>query len=60
MSELKPKLRSVAELFFIKDLSHKQIAEMLDIPVNSVKVYILRSRERLQIALKNEYAMMQS
>lgn len=59
LSELSPNLRAVAELFFIKDFSHKQICECLDIPLGTVKGYINRSRERLQIALKNDYAMMQ-
>lgn len=57
MSGLKGKLKTVAELYFMSGKKYIEIAEILDIPMNSVKVYILRAKEKLQCSLKEHYAM---
>lgn len=50
-SKLSPKLREVANLYFNEELKYNEIAEILNIPLNSVKVYIMRSRKELQESL---------
>ena len=47
------KLRSVFILREIQGLKYKEIGTTLDIPINSVKVYLLRARKKLQEDLKN-------
>ena len=39
---LKPKYRKIATLYFLRDMSYKDIAEICDMPMNNVKVSILR------------------
>lgn len=45
-------LRSVFVLYEINGLKYKEIAKALEIPENSVKVYLLRARKKLQEELK--------
>jgi RNA polymerase sigma-70 factor (ECF subfamily) len=45
-------LKSVFVLYEIEGMKYKDISEALDIPINSVKVYLLRARKKLQEALK--------
>ena len=54
--KIKPTYREVAIEHFIYEQNYNEIAEKLDIPLNTVKVAILRAREVLQGALKYEYA----
>jgi RNA polymerase sigma factor (sigma-70 family) len=46
-------LRSVFVLYEIEGFKYKEISKMLDMPLNSVKVYLLRARKELQKKLKN-------
>ena len=46
-------LRSVFVLYEIEGLKYKEISKTLDIPINSVKVYLLRARKKLQEVLKH-------
>ncbi|MBU0475606.1 MAG: RNA polymerase sigma factor [Bacteroidetes bacterium] len=46
-------LKSVFVLYEIQGLKYKEISKSLDIPLNSVKVYLLRARKKLQEDLKN-------
>jgi RNA polymerase sigma-70 factor (ECF subfamily) len=55
---LRPIEKTVAILRLIKEYSYSEIAETLDIPENSVKVYLMRAKESLQSVLKTEYAML--
>lgn len=55
---LKPTERQIAIMRFIIEYEYAEIAEILDIPLNSVKVMIMRAKESLQNALKSEYAML--
>lgn len=49
---LPEKLRSVFLLYEIHGLKYKEISDAMNIPVNSVKVYLLRARKKLQEELK--------
>jgi len=53
---LKPNYRKVATMFFLRELSHQEIAEALDVPVGTVKGMISRSRAMLKDALTNVHA----
>lgn len=46
-------LKSVLVLYEIQGLKYKEISKALDLPLNTVKVYILRARKKLQEELKN-------
>lgn len=48
--------RRVAILSFIKQMSYKDIAEICNLPMGTVKATIYRCRELLQKELKNEYS----
>ena len=53
------RLRSVFIMYQLQGMKYKEIAEALDIPLNSVKVYLRRARMKLQNELKQvryEYA----
>jgi len=54
---LKPKYRKVATLFFLREQSHAEIAEVMDIPLGSVKGMINRCRATLQEQLQSVYRM---
>jgi RNA polymerase sigma-70 factor (ECF subfamily) len=58
MSKLKPKQREVAEMYFKDNEQYTKIAEVLEMPLNTVKVTIMRIREVLQSQLKKEYSML--
>ena len=47
-------LRSVFVLYEVNGLRYREIADALGIPVNSVKVYLLRARERLSNLVTQE------
>lgn len=51
--ELPENLRSVFILYEIEGMKYKEISKALDLPLNSVKVYLLRARKKLQEELKN-------
>lgn len=51
--KLPENLRSVFVLYEVNGLRYREIAEVLEIPINSVKVYLLRAREKLA-TLRNE------
>lgn len=54
---LKGNSKAVAIELFINQLSYDEIAEKLSLPLNTVKVTILRVREKLQNKLKKEYEL---
>ena len=53
IQRLPDNLRSIFVLYEINGLKYKEIADMLELPLNSVKVYLLRARKRLQEDLKS-------
>ncbi|WLR51006.1 RNA polymerase sigma factor SigW [Bacillus tianshenii] len=52
ISALPPKYRSAIVLKYIEELSLKEISEVLDLPVNTVKTRIHRGREALRKRLR--------
>jgi RNA polymerase sigma-70 factor (ECF subfamily) len=56
MRNLKPVEKNIAILRFVKEFDYKEIAVILELPLNTVKVTILRAKEKLQESLKYEYA----
>lgn len=53
IKELPDHLRSVFVLYEIEGLKYKEISKTLDLPINTVKVQLLRARKQLQEKLKN-------
>lgn len=52
IQRLPENLRSVFVLYEIQELKYKEISAALGFPINSVKVYLLRARKKLQEELK--------
>ncbi|MBK8944465.1 MAG: sigma-70 family RNA polymerase sigma factor [Ignavibacteriae bacterium] len=48
IQELPENLKSVFVLYELQNMKYKEISKSLDIPINSVKVYLLRARKQLQ------------
>ncbi|MFZ1289283.1 MAG: sigma-70 family RNA polymerase sigma factor [Melioribacteraceae bacterium] len=48
IQELPENLKSVFVLYELHGMKYKEISKSLDIPINSVKVYLLRARKQLQ------------
>ncbi len=44
--------RAVVVLRYLQDFSYNEIAESLDLPLNTVKSYLFRARQQLQILLQ--------
>ena len=53
--QLPEKLRSVFVLYEINGLRYHEIAQALDLPINTVKVYLSRARKKLQQLLTKEH-----
>lgn len=51
LTKLKPKAREIIELFYFDDLKYNEIAKILNISLNSVKVNIFRAKEELSKVL---------
>ena len=45
-------LKSVFVFYELEGMKYKEISEVLSIPLNSVKVYLLRARKKLQLELR--------
>ena len=54
LAAIKPIYRTVLLLFYREDMAYKDIAEAIDAPVNTVKVYIHRARKELKEALEKD------
>jgi RNA polymerase sigma-70 factor (ECF subfamily) len=54
LCQLPENLRSVFVLYEVNGLRYREIAETLGIPINSVKVYLSRARERLAQLVNEE------
>lgn len=53
IKRLPENLRSVFVLYEIDGFKYREISKSLEIPVNSVKVYLMRARKKLQEELKH-------
>ncbi|MCR9204014.1 MAG: sigma-70 family RNA polymerase sigma factor [Halobacteriovoraceae bacterium] len=51
IKELRPIERAVMTLSYSQDLAHQDVANILEIPLGSVKTHLLRGKEKLKIAL---------
>ncbi|MCS6889838.1 MAG: RNA polymerase sigma factor, partial [Chloroflexus sp.] len=47
LEQLEPHYRLVLTLYYFEDLKYTDIAEILDLPLNTVKSHIRRGKERL-------------
>jgi len=56
LQELPEQLRSVIMMREINEMKYEEISEALEIPLNSVKVYIHRGRNALKVALRKTLA----
>jgi len=54
LNQLDPHYRMALTLFYLDDMKYTDIAEVLDLPLNTVKSHIRRGKERLAILL-DEY-----
>ena len=54
-STLKPKYRFIAKMYFQKEHSYKELSELFDIPMGSIKGTLNRVRQKLQTELSNLY-----
>jgi RNA polymerase sigma-70 factor (ECF subfamily) len=48
LAKLEPQFQLVLTLFFFEDLKYNDIADILNIPLNTVKSHIRRGKERLR------------
>lgn len=53
LDRVAPPYRQVVKLRELQELKYKEIAEALDMPLNTVKVYIHRGRKKLRRQLSN-------
>ena len=53
IKSLPENLKSVFVLYEIQGLKYREISNALDIPLNTVKVYLMRARKKLQSELKS-------
>jgi RNA polymerase sigma-70 factor, ECF subfamily len=54
LRQLPEQLRSVFVLYEVNGLRYREIAQTLGIPINTVKVYLFRARERLSVLANRE------
>ena len=52
---LKPKYRKIAIMFYLREMEYTEIANVLDIPMGSVKGMLSRARAKLQTELDGVY-----
>jgi RNA polymerase sigma-70 factor (ECF subfamily) len=53
IERLPENLRSVFVLYEIEEMKYREIGKSLDMPINTVKVYLLRARKKLYEDLRN-------
>jgi RNA polymerase sigma-70 factor (ECF subfamily) len=50
--------KSIAKLYFLEQKQYNEIAELLNIPLNTVKVTLMRAKAKLQEKLQSEYQLL--
>jgi RNA polymerase sigma-70 factor, ECF subfamily len=48
LSQLKPEYKTVLLLYYAKELSYAEVAENLNIPINTIKTYLHRAKKALK------------
>lgn len=56
LDNLTPKHKQIIDLYYLQEMKYTEIAEILDIPLNSVKVTILRAKNKLRLELASTWA----
>ena len=54
LAEMPEKYRAVISLYYFEEKSYQEIAEALGLPMNTVKIHLLRAKERLREKLGAE------
>lgn len=54
LSQLPEKYRQVIILFYMEEKSYQEVADLLDIPIGTVKTYLHRAKKALAAALMDE------
>jgi len=54
LADMPEKYRAVIDLYYFKDKSYQEISEALGLPMNTVKVHLLRAKEQLRKKLGAE------
>ena len=54
LAEMPEKYRAVINLYYFEDKSYQEISETLDLPINTVKVHLLRAKDQLRKKLGSE------
>jgi len=52
LEQIKPEYKKVLVLFYQQGFAYKEISEILEMPINTVKTYIARGKEQLKEVLK--------
>jgi RNA polymerase sigma-70 factor (ECF subfamily) len=60
IGNLKPNYRSIAYIYFLKNMPYDKIAEIYNYPIGTVKNMINRIREMLQKELRYEYELIKN
>jgi RNA polymerase sigma-70 factor (ECF subfamily) len=55
VQELPPHYALCVDLYFFHDLSHKEISELTNLPVNTIKSHIFRAKKLLRTKLADYY-----
>jgi RNA polymerase sigma-70 factor (ECF subfamily) len=53
IQNLPEKLKTIFVMYEINEMKYKEISDLLNIPINSVKVFLLRARKKLQLELQS-------
>jgi RNA polymerase sigma-70 factor (ECF subfamily) len=48
LADMPEKYRAVIKLYYFEDRSYQEIADALDLPINTVKVHLLRAKEQIR------------
>ena len=55
IDQLEPQYRQALTLFYFEDLKYQDIADIMDIPLNTVKSHIRRGKERMADLISTQY-----
>lgn len=55
LSGLKPEYRLALNLFYTHGFQYEEIAEQMNVPLNTVKTWIYRAKQEIKLSLKDNY-----